>query len=66
MTGDEKLDMLLRIVQRIADEVGEIRTRLDRREGENSYRAQSGGEEPDGQPDDTTKWWETWTPWKRE
>ncbi len=38
----DKLDALLQAVRRIEDEVGEIRTRLDRMEGKQSYRAQSG------------------------
>ena len=78
MTDTEKLDMLLRMVQRIADEVGEIRTRLDQMAGENSYRAQSGDKQRQVVTPTTGTWTEpkdTGTPyrilrwgetWKRE
>ena len=62
MTDGDKLDALLQAVQRIENEVAEIKARLDRLEGKQSYRAESEAEPAEGKTVDASGWWKTWWP----
>ena len=60
MTDGDKLDALLQAVQRLENEMAEMRARLDRLEGNQSYQGRSGTKPNDRPAANVSKWWETW------
>ncbi len=61
-TDGDRLDALLQAVQRIENEVAEIKAKLERLEGKQSYRAESEAEPAEGKTVDASGWWKTWWP----